>query len=308
MDGLPFSGTLAELTGPDHRVYHPPFFDETGAVADDDSPWVWTATDFDGVRSGTTCGDWSSMTGEALTGYAERSGREWTDFNDVDCEDDGYVHLLCFELGAGDPLDWERTPGHLVFLTSTDGTGNLGAWEEAGDATGGDAGDAICRARAAAAHLPRPDAFVAWLSDSGAGIDAVERVTAGGPFVRVDGFVFSPTEDALLGSAPDFDSSLNVTELETYLEAPFPGIRAWTGSTNQGVSDPDFDCSDWSSTAGQGAGGEVIAVGEDNWQNAGSPSCSSTHPLYCFSNVEILSWDNFERGDLHRWTSDSSGP
>ena len=62
----------------------------------------------------------------------------------------------------------------VVFVTSVNGTGDLGSWPDAGIATGTAAGDAICKARATAAGLDNPSNFVAWLSDLGT--DAYCRV------------------------------------------------------------------------------------------------------------------------------------
>ena len=53
-----------------------------------------------------------------------------------------------------------------AFATSVQGPGNLSSWADAGGNTGLAAGDAICRARAAAGGLPNAATYRAWLSNS----------------------------------------------------------------------------------------------------------------------------------------------
>ncbi|MGB5295352.1 MAG: hypothetical protein WBP34_10405, partial [Thermoanaerobaculia bacterium] len=52
----------------------------------------------------------------------------------------------------------------VAFVTSVNGTADLGSWPEAGSALGASAGDEICRTLATAATLPNASSFVAWLS------------------------------------------------------------------------------------------------------------------------------------------------
>jgi len=109
------------------------------------------------------------------------------------------------------------TATKIAFVTSTQGSGNLDSWPEIlalpnPKPTGLAAGDKICQIRAAAANLPEPQTFVAWLSDENS--DAYCRVfgnatikgkrwgvntvceqspapTGAGPWMRVDGEPFA---------------------------------------------------------------------------------------------------------------------
>jgi hypothetical protein len=305
MDGTPFAGDLAEMTGSEHLVYQAVRYDETGTVLADLEFAVWTATNPNGTQEGTTCSDWSSTTGSAYTGVGTYVGRDWTEYVSLGCADDE-IRLSCFETGDGDPLDWPREPGALAFLTTVKGSGKLSTWADAGGESGIDAGDEVCRARAEAAFLPLPESFVAWLSDGAE--DAKDRVTVDGPFVRVDGFLFAASEAAMLGNDADIRTGLNVTELETYYVQPHLGGNVWTGTFYAGEVALEH-CLDWESeldTEGGNSGNSAAA--RFDWHHNGVPFCHVARPIYCFSNVELLAWDNFERGDLHRWTSDSSGP
>ena len=64
-------------------------------------------------------------------------------------------------LATADPSTAAR---RRAWVTSVTGTGNLASWPDAGGLGGLAAGDAICRARAAAAGLPNANAYRVWLS------------------------------------------------------------------------------------------------------------------------------------------------
>ena len=68
--------------------------------------------------------------------------------------------------GGGDGSSGGTAPpgNKVVFVTSVNGSGDLGSWPGAGGNTGLAAGDAIWQARADAAGLT--GTFKAWLSDS----------------------------------------------------------------------------------------------------------------------------------------------
>jgi hypothetical protein len=179
---------------------------------------------------------------------------------------------------------------NLVFMTSVTGTGNLNSWPEAQALTGLEAGDQICRTVAAAANLPEPSTFVAWLSDDSD--DAYCRVHGltgkvsddcgqgsipvdAGPWVRTDGFPFAPTIDRLVSGeilAPiRFDENGNSTSF----------WHAWTGSTDGG-SVSVITCDNWTDPgSGQGTLGYKFGTARA-WTLGGSGGCGLTRHLYCF--------------------------
>ncbi len=303
MDETPFAAALADLLSPGNEVYQPVRFDELGhVIPDSPAAWVWTGSTEDGVAAASTCNDWvSGDAGDgALVGITSGVGREWTDFaSPLGCNA-ANAHLLCLDAGRGTPLPKRRASGFIVFVTSVGGSGDLALWPDAATHTGIDAGDEICRRRAIAGALPDPSSFVAWLSDET--VKATDRVTADGPFVRVDGFELAPSKSALLGAHPAIETGLNVTELESYYAEP-PGwwqLGAWTGTSEDGTS-AFANCENWTTSGNQGISGDSNEA-QALWTMVSQASCGMTHPLYCFSNVEQLAWDNFERGDTSRWS------
>jgi hypothetical protein len=96
--------------------------------------------------------------------WAERlQQRHWVDQH-VGGGCSGAYRLQCFQVGSGPALPAYALPGKRVFVTSANGTGDLGSWPSAGTATGINAGDATCRSLAANAGLPNASNFKAWLS------------------------------------------------------------------------------------------------------------------------------------------------
>ena len=174
--------------------------------------------------------------------------------------------------------------------------GNLGAWPEAGSATGLAAGDAICQVLAANAGLHAPESFVAWLSDVSE--DARDRITGNGPWVRLDGVVIAQDKSELTNTGL-IQSTIHVTETHQYESA-----RVFTGSSYLGYVTSDH-CINWTSgtihEASYGDSGHSHVA----WSHAGSQACSEQSRLYCFSNSAVwpLFSDQFESGDLRWWSA-----
>ena len=124
------------------------------------------------------CASW--VVGEdGLDGRTDSQSRttvDWTRLYTTPC--DSTRRLLCLEPGASEttPVPW--IPAALTFATSASGAGDLGDWPEAAGEVGLAAGDAICRNLAAAAHLPSPEEFFAWISSTTT--DAGDRMTLEG--------------------------------------------------------------------------------------------------------------------------------
>ena len=293
-DGSYFSGDLAEMTGPETKVLRPMRFNEFGNQVNDGTVF-WTGTDWDGKVTDDRCTGWDSTSGTGTVGRESEGGRSWTHSVSQSCSENG--RLICFEAAAGEepPLQWRV--GALAFLTSTSGTGDLSTWDETNsdDIQGA---DQICQARAAAAHLPGASTFFALVSNGS--VDAVDRVTYPGPYVRVDGIFVGNTKGELFSDPTTaLNNPLNVTELEQYL-GQITG-EAWTGSDFEGVKTADR-CSNWSSSASQGEFGSMISL-DSFWLSFGAISCDREFHLYCLTNQETLFWDHFERSDTTRWSS-----
>lgn len=295
-----FSGTLDELTDPlQPEIYQPIHFDELGNELSQDSGNYWTGTGADGTASDSTCAGWVVGTDGATgrTGTPERSVYWWTsDFTNY-C--DRSRRLLCVESGTSEvtPVPW--VPAALVFSTSALGSGNLGAWPEAGAATGLAAGDAICRNLAAAAHLPSPDAFIAWLSTDS--VAAGSRLTLEDtPFRRVDGFRLANSKADLLSSGSA--NTLHVDEQGQYLAQL---NWHWSGSLGGG-SASGINCDGWTSSD-PGDDGDLgvsdFAYGAE-WSAFWSTPCSQPLRLLCMSNREVLFWDGFDLSEnTERWSA-----
>lgn len=301
-----FTGSLDELTSNDPVLYRPVLRDEFDDVlpAEADLRTYWTGTSPDGKRwddAGPpwTCTGWTNgVSGSAPIGDGLATVWVWTQGGFAPgCSESR--RLLCFEPGESEFTTLAWGPGSIVFQTSLSGPSNLGSWPQADGATGLAAGDAICRNLAAAAHLPAPDSFVAWLST--AAVDARDRVTSNGPFRRLDHFVVANDEADLL------DGSLDTTiHLDQHGVAVNGTPDIATGTAADGTAS-GADCNGWTS----------VSVGDDqttgrpnfaslpDWTNrTAAGSCSGNVRLYCFSNQIVLFWDGFElTGDTSRWSA-----
>jgi hypothetical protein len=299
VNGTPFARSLAELTG-DLALLHPAIVTQTG-VEFWGASLVHTGTSSDGSAfAGGNCGGWGALTGEGRMGILHDSGSWWTSSGNYGCG--GFFgRLYCFEPGAGDPLPEFERPGALAFATSVLGKGKLGDWPDAGSATGLAAGDAICRSRAAAAGLPKPQSFVAWLSTSA--VDAIDRVTSNGPFKRVDGVQLSATKSGLVDPGLGqyaLETTLGVDEFGDYVSQ-----YAWTGSNTLGERAPET-CADWESDLAGDSGQRGITQEIRGFWTTSNPAvaCTATNQrLYCFSNVITIFWDGFESGNRARWSA-----
>ena len=207
------------------------------------------------------------------------------------------VTLIADELGPYDLGANERSTQLeplQVFATSVTGSGDLSTWADANGASGIDAGDQICQARASAANLPEPANFVAWLSDSND--DAYCRINGltgerdsncgqaqlpvnAGPWLRTDGQPFA--ESIALALAPENISFLppRFDEFGNEFFGVGTSSSVRTGTTGGG-SAGSLNCSDWSSTNGSGKVGDTNSVGTV-WSDAAGGSCNSERRLLC---------------------------
>ncbi|MEO7793148.1 MAG: hypothetical protein ABIV06_00130, partial [Thermoanaerobaculia bacterium] len=186
--------------------------------------------------------------------------------------------------------------------TSTYGSGDLSSWPEAAGENGLNAGDAICRNLATAAHLPAPQSFFAWLSDLTD--DARDRMALDGvPYRRVgDHYRVALSRADLLASWNSH--SIHVDENGDYIG---DRIEVWTGTTDIGSwGGTGTNCLNWSSdsTSAEGLTGRASRLNEASWTESLNALCSVNLRLYCFSNRETLFWDGFDiTEDASRWSS-----
>jgi len=182
-----------------------------------------------------------------------------------------------------------------VFVTSVSGTGNLGLWPDAGNSTGIEAADAICRARAAAASLTDPSTYIAWISDSTDdaycrvhGLTGKKDADCGetslpawaGPWLRTDGLPIGETIELLLW--PDYHSYLPINLDEFGNPITYDTKYYFTNTNNDGVFRDQFDgCVDWTSSDPI-----EVRVGGANWTSSGwtdalSSFCNRDQGLLC---------------------------
>ncbi len=197
-----------------------------------------------------------------------------------------------------------------VFITSVTGKGNLGSWSEGHGQTGQAAGDAICRARAAAASLPNATTYRAWLSTSGNdaychvqgltgtvgnGCDGIAQ-PGGGPWSLRDGVTpFSGSLDELTATNAVIYRPVASDEYGD----PIDNLTSfvWTGTHADGTATSD-DCNGWKSITGQSTGLVGSPVGSTqiwtDYHDIGF-GCSGTFHLLCFEPGESEAPDT-------RWT------
>jgi hypothetical protein len=298
----PWTGSLAELaTSSDPEIYRGVLQDEFGvSITSFTASTYWTGTSPEGAGLAGTCTDWTQGSPAVFGGYGTAFGaaRAWSFLGSDFCDDN--LRLLCLEPGPSEtPLVRWFSPGSVVFVTSVGGTGNLGSWPQAQGATGIAAGDAICRNVAAAAHLPAPSSFVAWLSAPG--VDAADRVTSNGPFKRIDGLVVASSHADLTDGTVSV--SVQQTELGDYGVTGWSYV--WTGTAGDGGhSTPDCDAWQDGTSGSTGRAGHLALERYEGWTENAPQGCQAQRSLYCFSNVVTIFWDGFDlTGDAGRWSS-----
>jgi len=305
MDGFPFAAEITQMLAPNGRIFTPVLLDEFGQQGT--QIYYWTCTSETGVLTTSfpsACSDWSDSTSSdsAYAGRTTRTTRGWTRSDGNACS--AFLRLLCLEGGgAGPALPVFTIDDRVAFLTSVMGHGDLSSWPDAGGATGIAAGDAICRARAAAASLDDPSSFKAWLSDSST--DAKDRFLNDGRWVRLDGVKIADNLADLTDG--QLFTSINVMETGVYTNG-FDNV--WTATGQDGTLIGGA-CNNWTdgSDSAQGRVGYSIDTAH-GWTAWLDRDCDWPGRLYCFSDV-VSNWifgDNFEDGDTESWSLVQGGP
>ncbi len=234
-DGFPFGATLDHLVA--GKVFAPVRYDEFGAPVPG-LAFYFTNTDYSGdihPSYSTPCSNWTSTlnSDSAGGGGTDYTSGMWTNYVYLSCSD-ATARLLCMQAGAGPALPAFAPTGKKVFLTSQNGSGNLGAWPGAGGKTGLAAGDAICQSLAGAASVT--GTFKAWLSDGTT--NAVDRLTGNGPWIRLDGVKVADNKADLTDGS--LFTAINLTETGTY----YDNYGVWSGTTDDGIKTNNH-CNNW---------------------------------------------------------------
>jgi hypothetical protein len=280
-DGFPFGGPIQNILSPYGIVYAPVRYDEFGDAVTG-SFYYFTNTGVTGeLASSSPCTNWTtSGTNFVLFGEAEETVYDWTDSlaNRVNANFCSYSrHLLCFQTGSGPALPGHSSTGKKIFVTSVSGSGNLYTWADSGGLTGIAAGNHICQARASAAGFANAAHFKAWLSDST--IDARDRITSDGPWVRLDGVKVADNKADLIDGK--LFTAISMTETNVY-----GGYLAFTGTYNTGTK-AFSHCSNWTSSVSTDDGYRGLASDAgNNWSYFDSyHACGITSSrLYCIED------------------------
>ena len=275
MDGFPFSETIDILTSFNSFNITPVLYDENNQKK---YTSYFTGTSYNGIQRTENCDNWTIASG-ALGGFGRstdtKSGWSYVAFNTCAINQS----LFCIQTDQGEALPDYKIQGKKAFVTSEVGNGNLGSWQDAvnaGQSSGGiAAGDAICKARASAAGLTNSNSFKAWLSDSS--INAKDRFTSDGPWVRVDGVkVANNLADLIDG---EIFTSITLTENGNYRS----GTRSFTGTNASGLN-TTMNCSNWSSDQNISTVG-VNSIVNELWTDTDTAwSCGSLNAIYCFED------------------------
>jgi hypothetical protein len=142
-------------------------------------------------------------------------------------------------------------------------------------AFGGIAGaDKICNDLAKAQGLA--GTYVAWVSTTGT--NAIDRITANGPWQRVDGPVVAQTK-AQLATGTLTTALLRDEKNQT---PPAAEDRVWTATGADGKFVGGSDCAGWTG-AGNGRVGEAEHT-DSRWTALTDEACTEVNRVYCFQN------------------------
>lgn len=209
-----------------------------------------------------------------------------------------------------------------VFVTSVEGSGDLGSWTDAGAQLGIAAGDAICQARAQAAGLA--GTFIAWLSDDtddaycrAHGMAGKKAASCGqaalpasaGPWVRTDGYPFAATIEPLLEDGVVY-APLQVDEFAAARGA-FYRTGTWTdgtGDTSAFSFMPPIPCSNWTSAAPEPVIGGADGYTSFAWSSIASNSCDGQAALVCMQPGSGAALPNFARPGKQAFLTSVTGP
>ncbi len=166
--------------------------------------------------------------------------------------------------GDGGATEGGATGPKIAFVSSQIITGNLGGVAGA---------DATCTKLATDAKVGSGGTWKAWIST--AGVNAIDRMTANGPWKTVTGKTVADTKADLaagiLKGALDKD--------EKGATPPAPEDRVWTATGPNGTY-VGPDCGGWTG-AGSGLVGEAEHA-NGKWTSLENEACTEVNRVYCF--------------------------
>lgn len=175
-------------------------------------------------------------------------------------------------------VDAAADTGTTMPDTGAPPTGPLKAFVSSAIVTGGFGGiagaDKICNDLAKAQNLP--GTYVAWVSTTGT--NAIDRITANGPWQRVDGQVVAQTK-AQLSTGTLTTPLLRDEKNQT---PPAAEDRVWTATGADGKFVGGSDCAGWTG-AGNGRVGEAEHA-NSQWTVLEDEECTEVNRVYCFQN------------------------
>lgn len=168
----------------------------------------------------------------------------------------------------GDSGSQDAGTGMRVFVTGARGLGALG---------GLDGADRLCNSSAATAGLE--GTYAAWLSvrdGTGSATNAIDRITADGPWYRTDG-ALAFADRAQLATAPSIRLDLDENGAR-----PDGTVLVWTG-TSEGGGAADQSCLQWTSSevGDQAVVGDPLST-TGSWTDSRLLSCAAGAHVYCF--------------------------
>ena len=170
------------------------------------------------------------------------------------------------DTGATTPDTGAPPAGPLkAFVSSSIVTGGFGGLAGA---------DKICNDLAKAQGLA--GTYVAWVSTTGT--NAIDRITANGPWQRVDGQVVAQTK-AQLATGTLTTALLRDEKNQT---PPAAEDRVWTATGADGKFVGGSDCAGWTG-AGDGRVGEAEHT-NSQWTVLTDEACTEVNRVYCFQN------------------------
>lgn len=205
-------------------------------------------------------------------GMAAPDRRISADDDRSDAKPDSGSVIVTNDAGSTTPDSGGATPDAGV------PAGPLKAFASSSTVNGGFGGlagaDKICNDLAKAQGLA--GTYVAWLST--AGTNAIDRITADGPWQRVDGLVVAQTKAQLASGAlttPLLRDEKNQT-------LPAAEDRVWTATAANGTFVGGSDCAGWTG-AGSGRVGEAEHT-NGQWTALVDEACTEVNRVYCFQN------------------------
>lgn len=171
--------------------------------------------------------------------------------------------------GDHDPCDGELACRRFVFVTAGTVPGSFGEGLRSAQARAND----ICDEAATRIDLLRGRSFEAWLSigDPAQSVK-LQLVNGTAPYILLDGTVVASSFEELTSGR--LKHAIDRSEANERVEG-----RVWTG-TGTDAEPAAPNCSDWTSSAGEGRAGETASA-DAAWTFGAPLPCTAQAHLYC---------------------------